>query len=79
MSTTSAEGMHNTGTSATPTKCCNCGNQLKVSLIVDQHGNKFCGPCFRWIHGAGAPVKVPSKPNYWLEPGYDPRPKIFCW
>ena len=68
-------------TSATPEKCCNCGMQLKVSKLTDQCGNKFCGPCFKWMYGShethttAPPVILPAE---WPEPRYDPRPKIYC-
>ena len=57
-------------TSATPEKCCNCNKKLLVSKMTDQHGNKYCGPCFKWMYGS--PIAHAPTPRY------DPRPKIYC-
>ena len=41
------------------TKCAHCGKGVMGDL-KDNMGNRFCGPCFKWVYGNNMPVVVPQ-------------------
>ena len=51
--------MSNTTTDASA-KCNHCGKSVINDTLKDAFGNRFCGPCFKWVYGNNMPVVVPQ-------------------